>query len=180
MRSASTHAVCFYPLLLTAGCGDGFQQPLHLDGVSEVRVEAFAFRDCLEKINESGREGMLVTDNVSRRPEMIDIWVPRVGNQNFASALSRGIFAKISKVQVVHLFEIELHRPIRAIYLKAVAWSLAENRGSRTEYAKGTCPYADSLFERSILLAVPSCLSKQDEEDIIAAFQKVLSAVGEL
>jgi dTDP-4-amino-4,6-dideoxygalactose transaminase len=55
-------------------------------------------------------------------------------------------------------------------------WSLAENRESHTEYAKGTCPYADSLFERSILLAVPSCLTKQDEEDIIAAFQKVLSA----
>lgn len=55
-------------------------------------------------------------------------------------------------------------------------WSLAENRESRTEYAKGTCPYADSLFERSILVAVPSCLTKQDEDDIIAAFQKVLSA----
>lgn len=55
-------------------------------------------------------------------------------------------------------------------------WSLAENRGSRVEYAKGTCPYADSLFERSILLAVPSCLTRQDEDDIIAAFQKVLSA----
>lgn len=55
-------------------------------------------------------------------------------------------------------------------------WSLAENRESRAEYAKGTCPYADSLFERSILLAVPSCLTKQDEDDIIAAFQKVLSS----
>lgn len=55
-------------------------------------------------------------------------------------------------------------------------WSLAENRESHTEYAKGTCPYADSLFERSILLAVPSCLTKQDEDDIIAAFHKVLSA----
>jgi dTDP-4-amino-4,6-dideoxygalactose transaminase len=56
-------------------------------------------------------------------------------------------------------------------------WGLAENRESQVEYGKGTCPQADSLFERSIVLAIPSCLAKQDEDDIIAAFTKVLSAV---
>jgi dTDP-4-amino-4,6-dideoxygalactose transaminase len=55
-------------------------------------------------------------------------------------------------------------------------WSLAENSESRTEYGKGTCPHADSLFERSSLLAVPSSLTRQDEDDIIAAFEKVLSS----
>lgn len=53
-------------------------------------------------------------------------------------------------------------------------WGLAENQGLAGDYAKGACPYADSLFERSILLAIPSCLTKQDEDDIIAAFRKVL------
>ncbi|MGD0158107.1 MAG: DegT/DnrJ/EryC1/StrS family aminotransferase [Terracidiphilus sp.] len=57
-------------------------------------------------------------------------------------------------------------------------WSLAENRESLMEYGRGTCPHADSLFERTCLLAVPSCLTKQDEEDIIVAFDKVLSAVA--
>jgi len=52
-------------------------------------------------------------------------------------------------------------------------WSLAENRDSQTEYAKGTCPFADSLFERSILLTIPSCLSEDDENDIMHAFGKV-------
>jgi hypothetical protein len=33
---------------------------------------------------------------------------------------------------------------------------------------------ADSLFERSILLPIPSCLTAQDELDIIAAFGKGL------
>lgn len=55
-------------------------------------------------------------------------------------------------------------------------WSLVENRDSHTEYRKGTCPYADSLFERSILLAVPSCLTETDEQDIIDAFEKVLGS----
>jgi 8-amino-3,8-dideoxy-alpha-D-manno-octulosonate transaminase len=55
-------------------------------------------------------------------------------------------------------------------------WSLAENSGSHTDYRKGTCPYADSLFERTSLLAIPSCLTDGDEQDIIDAFDKVLSA----
>jgi dTDP-4-amino-4,6-dideoxygalactose transaminase len=52
-------------------------------------------------------------------------------------------------------------------------WSLAENSNSQTGYHKGTCPRADSLFERSVLLAVPSCLTERDEDDIIEAFEKV-------
>lgn len=57
-------------------------------------------------------------------------------------------------------------------------WSLAENLPSQTEYRKGTCPVADSLFERTILLAVPSNLTKQDEQDILNAFEKVLGNFG--
>ncbi len=55
-------------------------------------------------------------------------------------------------------------------------WRLAENAGLEREYRKGTCPVADSLFERSILIAIPSCLTRRDEDDIIQAFDKVLSA----
>jgi 8-amino-3,8-dideoxy-alpha-D-manno-octulosonate transaminase len=55
-------------------------------------------------------------------------------------------------------------------------WSLAENAQSRHDYKKGTCPYADSLFERSILISIPSCLTERDEQDIIDAFNKVLDS----
>jgi 8-amino-3,8-dideoxy-alpha-D-manno-octulosonate transaminase len=55
-------------------------------------------------------------------------------------------------------------------------WNLAENRGLGGDYRKGACPVADSLFERSILLPIPSCLSTKDEDDIIRAFEKVLRA----
>jgi 8-amino-3,8-dideoxy-alpha-D-manno-octulosonate transaminase len=54
-------------------------------------------------------------------------------------------------------------------------WKLEENRDSKPNYAKGACPAADSLFERSILLAIPSCLTEGDEDDIIRAFRKVLA-----
>ena len=55
-------------------------------------------------------------------------------------------------------------------------WTLDANRGLAREYGKGTCPVADSLFERSILLPVPSCLTERDEGDIIEAFERALGA----
>jgi dTDP-4-amino-4,6-dideoxygalactose transaminase len=56
-------------------------------------------------------------------------------------------------------------------------WKLAENASSKVCYEKGTCPVADSLFERSILLPIPSCLTTRDEDDIIQAFEKVIGAL---
>ena len=58
---------------------------------------------------------------------------------------------------------------------KGFPWKLAENQGSDPHYEKGTCPVADSLFECSILLTIPSCLTTADEDDIIHAFRKVLA-----
>lgn len=65
---------------------------------------------------------------------------------------------------------------------KGFPWNLPANSESVTKYDKGTCPVADSLFERSVLLPIPSCLKASDEDDIIAAFDKVLGALeaGEL
>jgi dTDP-4-amino-4,6-dideoxygalactose transaminase len=57
---------------------------------------------------------------------------------------------------------------------KGSPWKLEENQGSIPRYDKGTCPVADRLFERSILLAIPSCLTVGDEQDIVQAFRKVL------
>jgi 8-amino-3,8-dideoxy-alpha-D-manno-octulosonate transaminase len=57
---------------------------------------------------------------------------------------------------------------------KGFPWRLAENAHSKPSYAKGSCPVADSLFERSILLAVPSSLTDEDEQEIIHAFRKIL------
>ena len=53
-------------------------------------------------------------------------------------------------------------------------WNLAENAESHPSYERGTCPAADSLFDRSIIIAVPSCLTARDEDDLILAFEKVL------
>jgi len=56
-------------------------------------------------------------------------------------------------------------------------WMLPQNAGSALDYAKGACLVADSLFERSLLVAIPSCLTERDEADVIRAFDKVLGAL---
>jgi 8-amino-3,8-dideoxy-alpha-D-manno-octulosonate transaminase len=43
-------------------------------------------------------------------------------------------------------------------------WSLPANRESRQEYARGACPRSDELFERSVIVPVPSCLSRDQEK----------------
>jgi dTDP-4-amino-4,6-dideoxygalactose transaminase len=60
---------------------------------------------------------------------------------------------------------------------RGTPWTLSENRDSVYDYACGSCPRSDDLFSRTQLLAVPSCLSEQDEEDILAAFREVLETV---
>jgi 8-amino-3,8-dideoxy-alpha-D-manno-octulosonate transaminase len=63
---------------------------------------------------------------------------------------------------------------------KGSPWSLVENQASSYSYAKGACPHADDLFERSQLLAIPSCLSLSDEDEIIEAFQDALDAIFQI
>ena len=54
-------------------------------------------------------------------------------------------------------------------------WSLTSNRDSVYDYGHGSCPVADSLFKRTQLLTIPSCLSEHDEQDIIDAFFDALA-----
>jgi 8-amino-3,8-dideoxy-alpha-D-manno-octulosonate transaminase len=55
-----------------------------------------------------------------------------------------------------------------------ISWTLKENVDCRAEYDKVTCPVADDLFSRTQLLTIPSCLSRQDEDDIVAGFRIAL------
>lgn len=54
-------------------------------------------------------------------------------------------------------------------------WALRENAGSQYDYKKGACPRSDALFERSVLVSIPSRLT-QDQQDILV--QTICKAVG--
>jgi 8-amino-3,8-dideoxy-alpha-D-manno-octulosonate transaminase len=55
-------------------------------------------------------------------------------------------------------------------------WTHPSNQAVETHYEKGSCPTADSLFERSVIAPIPSRMSAEDEQDMLRAFEKVLSA----
>lgn len=55
------------------------------------------------------------------------------------------------------------------------ARKLCENGRLERKCDKGTCPTADSLVERSIVLPISSCLKRRDEDDIVHPFGKVLA-----
>ena len=60
---------------------------------------------------------------------------------------------------------------------KSSALALKEKSQKVPKFSKGTCPVADDLFERSIIMAIPSCLTEKDENEIIRSFEKVISAI---
>jgi 8-amino-3,8-dideoxy-alpha-D-manno-octulosonate transaminase len=60
---------------------------------------------------------------------------------------------------------------------RGTPWTLFENRGSSYDYGRGSCPRSDDLFSRTQLLAIPSCLTAQDEDDMVTAFRDVLDVV---
>lgn len=59
----------------------------------------------------------------------------------------------------------------RGISPKSV-WDLNENSASKVSYEKGTCPYLDSLLQRTIILCIASNLNDNDIDDIITAIGK--------
>jgi 8-amino-3,8-dideoxy-alpha-D-manno-octulosonate transaminase len=58
-------------------------------------------------------------------------------------------------------------------------WSHPANSECEFRYHRGACPVADGLFERTLMLPIASCLTPQDEDDIIAAYGKVTAALAD-
>ncbi|MHC4562273.1 MAG: DegT/DnrJ/EryC1/StrS family aminotransferase [Planctomycetota bacterium] len=54
-------------------------------------------------------------------------------------------------------------------------WSLAENAQSVCDYNKGACPNTDALLARSVVLAIPSRLTGEQEQFMIDAVRKALA-----
>ena len=54
-------------------------------------------------------------------------------------------------------------------------WSLAENAESIYDYNKGACPQSDALFERSVLIPIPSRLTEQQEEFAVEAIREAVT-----
>ncbi|MCX6909199.1 MAG: DegT/DnrJ/EryC1/StrS family aminotransferase [Verrucomicrobia bacterium] len=54
-------------------------------------------------------------------------------------------------------------------------WNLPQNRRSARDYRKGACPCSDALFERAILLPIPSRLTRAQETAAAKIIRQALS-----
>jgi 8-amino-3,8-dideoxy-alpha-D-manno-octulosonate transaminase len=55
-------------------------------------------------------------------------------------------------------------------------WSLPQNAESVRDYRKGACPQSDALFARSVLITIPSKLTRAQEKEMIEAIRASLSS----
>jgi dTDP-4-amino-4,6-dideoxygalactose transaminase len=54
-------------------------------------------------------------------------------------------------------------------------WHLPQNQASVHDYAKGACPRGDALFERSILLPIPSRLTQAQEQKAVQIIRAAMA-----
>jgi 8-amino-3,8-dideoxy-alpha-D-manno-octulosonate transaminase len=55
-------------------------------------------------------------------------------------------------------------------------WSLLQNADSVYEYRKGACPRSDELFAQSILITIPSKLTRAQEKEMAEAIRASISS----
>jgi 8-amino-3,8-dideoxy-alpha-D-manno-octulosonate transaminase len=56
-------------------------------------------------------------------------------------------------------------------------WKLHENRASKYDYHKGVCPASDALFERSIIMPIPSRLTRAQEKQAASIISRAVRSV---
>jgi 8-amino-3,8-dideoxy-alpha-D-manno-octulosonate transaminase len=152
--------------------------------IAHMRSSKYRIRKALERYSEIRFRRIIDPDGDTGCFLLTTFERPEIAKEINRALRAEGIITLAQGVNNIVMTEWGLHiyYNIPSLINKTSAdkssspWALAENVGSHTTYQKGTCPYADRLFERSILLAVPSCLTEKDEQDIIDAFEKVLDS----
>jgi dTDP-4-amino-4,6-dideoxygalactose transaminase len=145
----------------------------------------YRIRTALEKLPKIQLRKIVDTDG-DTGPFLITTYTDARTAQHANKALrAEGIVTERQGISNIMMTEWGLHLYYNIASLvnrtsvdkRGFPWELAENAGLRIQYEKGTCPVADDLFERSVLLAIPSSLTARDEDDIILAFEKVYRAL---
>jgi 8-amino-3,8-dideoxy-alpha-D-manno-octulosonate transaminase len=85
---------------------------------------------------------------------------------------------------VFHLSDYGLHiyHNIRSLVEKIPLspagnpWSLPQNADSVYEYGKGSCPISDDLFERSVIINIPSRLTAEQEQEMTQTIRNAIVA----
>lgn len=120
------------------------------------------FRRLNDEVGDTGPFLILILDNEARA----------------ARAAARLVSAGLHNVKHVAKYGLHIYSNIPSLVDKVPLspagdpWQLAENRASRPNYHRGACPVSDDLFARSILVPIPSRLTRAQERWAITTIRK--------
>jgi 8-amino-3,8-dideoxy-alpha-D-manno-octulosonate transaminase len=132
------------------------------------RFEGVQLRRILDPAGDTGCF-LLTTYRDGETARRVNVALKAEGIRTFPQGLSNVLMTDWG----LHLY----YNNVSLVQRRGLSWKIADNAGLERDYGKGACPVADSLFERSIVLPIPSCLTENDEDEIIQAFDKVLEAL---
>jgi dTDP-4-amino-4,6-dideoxygalactose transaminase len=99
--------------------------------------------------------------------------------KKFATALNgENLYAGLSPTIRVADFGMHVYSNIHSLAGKhsnspdGFPWTLEANRESVYDYRRGALPRSDDLMDRSIILPIPSVMTRKDVEDTIRGFRK--------
>jgi 8-amino-3,8-dideoxy-alpha-D-manno-octulosonate transaminase len=102
--------------------------------------------------------------------------------RRFADAMNReNLYAGLSQTTCVADFGMHVYFNIHSLVEKhsnspeGFPWTLEANRASQYDYRKGALPHSDDLMDRSVVLPVPSVMTKQDVKDTIEGIRRIAS-----
>lgn len=78
----------------------------------------------------------------------------------------------------LHIYH-NIHSLVKTVPLSPAGnpWSLPQNAGRDFNYGKGACPRSDDLFDRSVIITIPSRLTEQQEKDMVQGIRQAINAV---
>jgi 8-amino-3,8-dideoxy-alpha-D-manno-octulosonate transaminase len=104
--------------------------------------------------------------------------------RKFAAALNEeNIYAGLSPTVRVADFGMHVYSNIHSLVGKhsnspdGFPWTLEANRESVYDYARGALPRSDHLMDRSIILPIPSVMTRRDINDTIRGIRKVAASL---
>lgn len=104
--------------------------------------------------------------------------------RKFAAALNaENIRAGLSPTMRVSDFGMHVYSNIHSLVKKhsndgkGFPWTLEANKRSVYDYCKGAMPRSDALMERSIIMPVPSVMTRRDVQDVVRGIRKVAAEV---
>ena len=97
---------------------DGGEHALDLQAVGERRDRVVAGRDVGEQVDDLVGEGVLVPDQVARRPPGSHVGVVGLGDLDPGPSRHLGVRLGVVDEQLVHRLEVEREAPAAAVHLE--------------------------------------------------------------